>query len=132
LLLTDFLDDMLNSTPNILQTDKDLHLNMDRIKETPLEDLAKEDKVALVLVLLKQLQPYLSVNNLSMATMQNQNNLHNQHHLPLIQQPMMPNQSRTTRAADLPSYNPMRGGGARDNSIRKSHGQGITSVYHPP
>ena len=47
---------------------------MDRIKETPLEDLAKEDKVALVLVLLKQLQPYLSVNNLSMNTMQNHAN----------------------------------------------------------
>jgi hypothetical protein len=31
------------------------------------EHLDKEDKIALVLVLLKQLQPYLSANNLSVA-----------------------------------------------------------------
>ena len=36
-------------------------------KETPFEMLDKEDRVALVLVLLKQLQPYLSANNLSTA-----------------------------------------------------------------
>jgi len=36
-------------------------------KDTPIENLEKEDKVALVLVLLKQLQPYLSANNLSTA-----------------------------------------------------------------
>ena len=55
LLLTEFLEDILNSTPNILSADKDLHLNLDRIKDTPVEDLPKEDKVTLVLVLLKQL-----------------------------------------------------------------------------
>ena len=55
LLLTEFLEDILNATPNILQADKDLHLNLDRIKETPIEDMPKEDKVTLVLVLLKQL-----------------------------------------------------------------------------
>ena len=37
------------------------------IKTTPIEQLEKEDKVALVLVLLKQLQPYLSSQNLSTA-----------------------------------------------------------------
>jgi hypothetical protein len=67
LLLTDFLDDLLTSTPNILQSDKDMHLNLDKIKDTPVEQLDKEDKIALVLVLLKQLQPYLSANNLSVA-----------------------------------------------------------------
>lgn len=67
LLMTEFLDDLLNSTPNILETEKDMHLNLEKIKETPFEKLAKEDKVALVLVLLKQLQPYLSANNLSTA-----------------------------------------------------------------
>lgn len=36
-------------------------------KDTPIERLEKEDKVALVLLLLKQLQPYLSANNLSTA-----------------------------------------------------------------
>lgn len=67
LLMTEFLDDILTSTPNILESDKDMHLNLERIKETPIEHLQKEDKVALVLVLLKQLQPYLSANNLSTA-----------------------------------------------------------------
>ena len=67
LLLTEFLDDILNATPNILQPDRDLHLNLEKIKETPLEELPKEDKVSLVLVLLKQLQPYLSTHNLNAA-----------------------------------------------------------------
>lgn len=67
LLMTEFLDDILNQTPNILDSDKDMHLNLEKIKETPIENLDKEDKVALVLVLLKQLQPYLSANNLSTA-----------------------------------------------------------------
>jgi len=31
LLLTDFLDDMINQTPNILQSDKDMHLNLDKM-----------------------------------------------------------------------------------------------------
>ena len=31
LLLTEFLDDLLNQTPNILQTDKDMHLNLDKL-----------------------------------------------------------------------------------------------------
>jgi len=65
--LTEFLDDILNSTPNILQPERDLHLNVEKIKETPLEELPKEDKVTLVLVLLKQLQPYLSTHNMNVA-----------------------------------------------------------------
>ena len=67
LLLTEFLDDILNETPNILQPDKDLHLNVEKIKETPLEELPKEDKVTLVLVLLKQLQPFFSTQNLNVS-----------------------------------------------------------------
>jgi len=55
LLLTEFLENILSDTPNILQPDTDLHLNLDRIKDTPFEELPKEDKVTLVLVLLKQL-----------------------------------------------------------------------------
>ena len=31
LLLTEFLDDLLNQTPNILNTDKDMHLNLDKL-----------------------------------------------------------------------------------------------------
>ena len=51
---------MLNSQPTIISPDRDLHLNVEKIKETPFEQLSKEDKVTLVLVLLKQLQPYFS------------------------------------------------------------------------
>ena len=45
-----------------------MHLNLEKLKDTPFEHLPKEDKVALVLVLLKQLQPYLSTHNLSTAS----------------------------------------------------------------
>ena len=55
LLMTEFLDDLLNQNPNILDNDKDMHVNLEKIKSTPIEKLDKEDKVALVLVLLKQL-----------------------------------------------------------------------------
>ena len=55
LLMTEFLDDLLNQNPNILDNDKDMHVNLEKIKNTPIEKLDKEDKVALVLVLLKQL-----------------------------------------------------------------------------
>ena len=67
MLLTEFLDDILNSQTNILQPDSDLHLNVEKIKETPFEELPKEDRITLVLVLLKQLQPYFSSNNLNVA-----------------------------------------------------------------
>lgn len=67
LILTEFLDDLLSQTPNILDSDQDMHLNLDKIKATPFEKLEKDDRVALVLVLLKQLQPYLSTNNLTTA-----------------------------------------------------------------
>ena len=55
LMLTEFLEDLLNDAPNILQTDKDLHLNVEKIKDTPFDSLKKEDKITLTLVLLKQL-----------------------------------------------------------------------------
>jgi hypothetical protein len=41
LLMTEFLDDLLSSTPNILESDKDLHLNLEKIKDTPIEELEK-------------------------------------------------------------------------------------------
>lgn len=59
-LLSEFLEDLLAGSPGILQPEKDLYLNLERIKDTPVEKLEKEDKISLVLVLLKQLQPYLS------------------------------------------------------------------------
>ena len=49
------MDDLLIGTPGLLQTDRELLLNLDKIKETPIEKLDKEDKISLVLVLLKQL-----------------------------------------------------------------------------
>lgn len=62
LLLTDYLDDLLNSSEHVLSTDQDMHLNLDEIKEAkvPIKDLQVKDKIALILVLLKQLQPYIS------------------------------------------------------------------------
>jgi hypothetical protein len=58
---------MLNENQGILATDNDLNLNVEQIKGTPFEQLKKEDKITLVLVLLKQLQPFLSSQNLSVA-----------------------------------------------------------------
>jgi len=60
LIMTDFLEDMINKQPNILAGEKEMHLNLEKIKDTPFEQLPSEDKVTLALVLLKQLQPYLS------------------------------------------------------------------------
>lgn len=61
-MLTDYLDDLLNSSEGVLSSEHDMHLNLDEIKEAkvPIKDLQAKDKIALVLVLLKQLQPYLS------------------------------------------------------------------------
>jgi chromosome segregation ATPase len=64
LICTDFLEDMLNSNPNILN-DQTINFNLELLKTTPLEKLPKEEKVKLVEDLLKQIQPYLSTNNLS-------------------------------------------------------------------
>ena len=55
LIFTDFLDDTLNSNPSLLAPEKDLHLDLDRIKDRPFEELEKEDRVSLALVLFKQL-----------------------------------------------------------------------------
>lgn len=53
LIMTEFLEDMINKQPNILQGDKEMHLNLEKIKDTPFENLQAEDKVTLALVLLK-------------------------------------------------------------------------------
>ena len=55
MLLTEYLDNILTETPNIIEGNADMHLNLEKIKNIPMEDLGREDKVALVLVLLKQL-----------------------------------------------------------------------------
>ena len=64
LICTDFLEDMLNSNQNILN-DQSINFNLELLKTTPLEKLPKEEKSKLVEDLLRQIQPYLSTNNLS-------------------------------------------------------------------
>ena len=64
LICTDFLQDMINSNPNILN-DQTINFNLELLKTSPLEKLEKEDKIKLVEDLLKLIQPYLSTNNLS-------------------------------------------------------------------
>lgn len=64
LICTDFLQDIINSNPNILN-DQTINFNLELLKTSPLEKLPKEDKIKLVEDLLKLIQPYLSTKNLS-------------------------------------------------------------------
>ena len=63
-ICTDFLQDMVNSNPNILN-DQTINFNLELLKKLPLEKLPKEEKVKLVEDLLRLIQPYLSTSNLS-------------------------------------------------------------------
>jgi len=40
---------------------------MDRIKNTPFEELTREDKIQMMFALLGQMQPYFSANNLAVV-----------------------------------------------------------------
>lgn len=53
LILTEYLDELLTATPQVMNNEADMHLNLDKIKETPLQELDNEDRIALILVLLK-------------------------------------------------------------------------------
>lgn len=78
LMLTEFLEDLMSQKPNILkeqakfaasQEDADQEaMDIERIQRTPMEDLNRDDKVRVVFILLKQLQPFLSAQNLSANT----------------------------------------------------------------
>ena len=60
LLLTEFVESFVEQDPSLLQKQNDIFLDIDQVKEA--EDLMKvepETLVALGLVLLKQLQPYI-------------------------------------------------------------------------
>lgn len=60
-LLRDYLNYILNMSADVIQqTNQDMHLNLENIKEKPINELKPSDRIALVLVLLKQLQPFLS------------------------------------------------------------------------
>lgn len=69
-MLNEFLEDLMSQKPNILkeqarfalsQDDADQEaLDIERIQQTPMEELSRDDKVRVVYILLKQLQPLLS------------------------------------------------------------------------
>ena len=71
-MMTEFLHDILSDRQNVLtdigSADAHLQLYLQRVRETPLEELDSEDKRKLVFLLLRQLQPYLSAQNLSTQT----------------------------------------------------------------
>lgn len=72
--MTEFLHDILSDRENILtdlgQGGVALQLFLQKVRESPLEELDDEDKRQLVFLLLKQLQPYLSAANLSTTHLQ--------------------------------------------------------------
>ena len=72
-MLTEFLEDMLEKKPNFLkdqlvsidsQAQQDM-IDIKKIQSTPIEKMDRQEKVKLMFILLKQLQPYLSTNNLT-------------------------------------------------------------------
>ena len=73
--MTEFLHDILSDRENILtdlgQGGVALQVFLQKVRETPLDELDDEDKRKLVLLLLKQLQPYLSAANLSTSHIKN-------------------------------------------------------------
>lgn len=60
LLLTEFIESFVEKDPSLLQRQNDIFLDIDAVKEADdVRDIDPETLVALGLVLLKQLQPYL-------------------------------------------------------------------------
>lgn len=60
LLLTEFIESFVEKDPSLLQRQNDIYLDIDQVKEAEdLRDIEPETLVALGLVLLKQLQPYV-------------------------------------------------------------------------
>ena len=61
LLLTEFIESFVEQDPSLLQRQNDIFLDIDAVKEADdVRDIDPETLVALGLVLLKQLQPYLN------------------------------------------------------------------------
>ena len=61
LLLTEFIESFVEIDPSILQRQNDIFLDIDAVKEAEdLQEVEPETLVALGLVLLKQLQPYVA------------------------------------------------------------------------
>ena len=60
LLLTEFVESFVEQEPSLLQRQNDIFLDIDQVKEAEeLKNIEPETLVALGLVLLKQLQPYV-------------------------------------------------------------------------
>jgi hypothetical protein len=60
LLLTEFIESFVEKDPALLQKQNDIFLDIDAVKEAEdIRDVDPETLVALSLVLLKQLQPYV-------------------------------------------------------------------------
>lgn len=60
LLLTEFIESFVEKDPSLLQKQNDIFLDIDAVKEAEdLQEVEPETLVALGLVLLKQLQPYV-------------------------------------------------------------------------
>lgn len=60
LLLTEFIESFVENDPSLLQRQNDIFLDIDAVKDADnLQDVEAETLVALGLVLLKQLQPYV-------------------------------------------------------------------------
>lgn len=61
LLLTEFIENFAENDPSILGKQDDIFLDIDQLKEAKnLKEVNAESLVALCLVLLKQLQPYIT------------------------------------------------------------------------
>ena len=70
-LLAEFLESILEGSPNLLMEQKDIVLDIEKLRATKLEDAPKEEKAAFILILLKQLQPYISDINMALETKEN-------------------------------------------------------------
>lgn len=63
MLLTEYLDHIIENNNSVIVDNQDMHLDVEALKEyEEIEDAPDQDKVALMLVMLKQLQPLLTEN----------------------------------------------------------------------
>lgn len=60
MLLTEFIEHYVAEDPEIIQKQQDIYLNIDEIKAADrMDEVAPESVIALCLVMLKQLQPFI-------------------------------------------------------------------------
>ena len=82
-MLTEFLEDMLEKKPNFLrdqlvsidtQAQQDM-IDIEKVQSTPIEKMERSEKVKVMFYLLKQLQPYLSTNNLTVPNQKQEDDI---------------------------------------------------------